>query len=229
MQLQSKSVEEKDTHSEIEQLKVQMGQVLSMLKRKYHPEDHTSAFASSCNAQCSGSGMNTSFCSYDRFIASVQTMNAWVIDSGATDHICISFQLMHSVVELSKPIVLSLPNGSHATVTHTGSVNLTPTLVLHDVLYVSTFKFNLLSIPKLLAQTSYTVKFTRFHCYFQDHLKKITIVGDLHEGLFLLQGPAFKSSKSTNLIGQVAPRNSSSELWHKRLSHTTLNTLWKIP
>lgn len=113
-----------------------------------------------------------------------------------------------------------------------GSVLLAPNFSLHGVLHVPTFKLNLLSIPKLLAQTPCVVNFTKTQCIFQDQFRKIIANGNLVDGLFMLQGQSYNSSHSSNsLTGQSAaiPSKFSSDLWHKRLGHPSLNTLNKIP
>lgn len=86
------------------------------IHNKDHPEEHITALATTSNVHFAG--MTTSNGCYDRFIASIHHANvhAWVIDSGTTDHICTSLELMHYVVVLPKPIILSLPNGNQTTV-----------------------------------------------------------------------------------------------------------------
>ncbi|GJT81637.1 cysteine-rich receptor-like protein kinase 8 [Tanacetum coccineum] len=49
--------------------------------------------------------------------------DAWVVDSGATDHICITLSLMFNIIHLTIPIIISLPNGHTLTVTTIGSGN----------------------------------------------------------------------------------------------------------
>ena len=55
------------------------------------------------------------------FIASniSHTYNIWIVDSGATDRICISLTNMHNITNLTTPILISLPNG------HTVRVHIT--------------------------------------------------------------------------------------------------------
>ena len=49
----------------------------------------------------------------------------------------------------SAPTLVHLPNGNTASVTHIGSIVLSPDLVLDNVLYVPSFTFNLISTSKL--------------------------------------------------------------------------------
>ena len=50
---------------------------------------------------------------------------------------------------LPKPIAVTLPNGRKEFVTHSGTVRVTKNLVIHGVLYVPSFRYNLLSVSRL--------------------------------------------------------------------------------
>ena len=74
--------------------------------------------------------------------------NSWIINIGATDH------MVHSVSQLTTitSIVYScvyLPNGEKDVVTHIGTVQISSTLILINVLCVPSFSFNLISVSKL--------------------------------------------------------------------------------
>lgn len=77
----------------------------------------------------------------------------WIIDSRATDLITFQFSnLIHPVPIHSS---IRLPNGQLVSISHKGTVRLTAELVLQDVLYVPTFKFNLISTSKLTNDSKY--------------------------------------------------------------------------
>ena len=59
--------------------------------------------------------------------------NAWILDSGDTDHMVHSIQLFTSITSIVQ-ISIRLPNGSMAKVTHVGTVQVSPTLLLENVL-----------------------------------------------------------------------------------------------
>ncbi|GKA67020.1 hypothetical protein Tco_0766828 [Tanacetum coccineum] len=111
----------------------------------------------------------------------------WIVDSGATDHSCISLTHMHNIINLKTPILISLPNGQTVKVNITRSVHLTNTLTLHNVMYILSFIYNLISISQLLynSKTIASVTFTHDKFIFQDHDDKATH-GTLHGGLYLL-------------------------------------------
>ena len=57
-----------------------------------------------------------------------------------------------------------MPNGKQSKIAHIGSVQLTPTLMLSNVLHVSDFQFNLLLVHKLCEQIIGKVIFTTTDC-----------------------------------------------------------------
>ena len=60
----------------------------------------------------------------------------WIIDTGASDHMCHNKELFSKIEVLSKPSIVPLPNGKCVHVTHTSTVVLSSSLVLNGVLYV---------------------------------------------------------------------------------------------
>uniref|UniRef100_A0A803PEA8 Retrovirus-related Pol polyprotein from transposon TNT 1-94-like beta-barrel domain-containing protein n=1 Tax=Cannabis sativa TaxID=3483 RepID=A0A803PEA8_CANSA len=67
----------------------------------------------------------------------------WVIDSGATHHICCNLSLFTSLHHNAIALFVSLPNGTRIHVQKSGTINISATLTLHNVLYVPSFQFNL--------------------------------------------------------------------------------------
>jgi predicted aspartyl protease len=72
----------------------------------------------------------------------------WVIDTGATDHMVHSTKLFTKITSTLHTSV-ELPNGESALVTHIGTVKISESLILVDVLCVPSFSFNLISVSKL--------------------------------------------------------------------------------
>ncbi|CAN1341474.1 hypothetical protein LINPERPRIM_LOCUS39179 [Linum perenne] len=74
--------------------------------------------------------------------------NAWIIDTGASDHMCCS---LHHFID-STPLTntyITLPNNLKVPATHIGTIRTTGGLVLTNVLHVPSFNFNLISVSKL--------------------------------------------------------------------------------
>ena len=74
--------------------------------------------------------------------------DVWILDTGATDHIVHSLSLFTHITSSISTFV-QLPNGEKVTVTHIGTIQVTSTLKLENVLCVPSFTFNLISISQL--------------------------------------------------------------------------------
>ena len=71
--------------------------------------------------------------------------SAWIIDSGATDH--MTFDSRHlSMIKPSSQKFVSIANGTSTPVRGEGSLPLTDTLKLDSVLVVPSLNYNLLSV-----------------------------------------------------------------------------------
>lgn len=92
------------------------------------------------------------------------TAPAWVIDTGASCHVCFDLTRFTDTRLISNTVV-TLPDGTRIDVTISGTVILSAHLTLFNVLFVPHFKFNLLSISALTANTSISVLFSSHSCY----------------------------------------------------------------
>ena len=72
----------------------------------------------------------------------------WVLDTGATDHIVHLVKLFTKITSLVSSFV-QLPNGERVVITHIGTIQVTTSLVLENVLCVPSFTFNLISVSQL--------------------------------------------------------------------------------
>jgi len=92
----------------------------------------------------------------------------WIIDSGATNHMVSSLEVLHDmrVVKTEQNRKVYLPNGGVTLVTHTGNYKLADIGVLHDVLFVPDFHYNLLSISKVTKELNCFVSFYPGFCLF---------------------------------------------------------------
>ncbi|KAF1893005.1 hypothetical protein Lal_00013187 [Lupinus albus] len=60
--------------------------------------------------------------------------SCWILDTGATDHVCYTLSAFHTFKQI-KPVMVTLPNGDK--------------LYLTYVLYIPSFQYNLVSVSKL--------------------------------------------------------------------------------
>jgi hypothetical protein len=162
----------------------------------------------------------------------------WVIDTGATDHMVITtkfYTTMHRVDNIN----VNLPTGQSVMVTHIGSIQITPTLLLTDVLCVPSFDFNLISVSKLTLSLHCCIFFLSTYCFIQDlmHWRMIGM-GKQQNGLYLLdltsdsQHSAATTSHTTpNLqkylysLTSIKDSNNNLHVWHCRLGHPSFSRM----
>lgn len=154
---------------------------------------------------------------------------AWLIDTGATDHMCCSISLLNNVTKLSKRVNLALPNGSTILVDTIGSFQIHPHLTLDNVFFVPSFKYNLLSVSKWIAATGGSVTFFSEHCEFHVPTSQDVLAnGRLISGLFHLEFLKDSVSLNSPIVNSVVSKHKLSALWHMRLGHTSSQVLHKI-
>ena len=93
---------------------------------------------------------------------------SWVIDSGASAHMTGTPSTLSSLTPTTAYPPVSITYGHSCSIKAYGLTKLTPSLTLHNVLYVLGFPTNLLSISTI-TRTLYCVAiFYPFYCVFQD-------------------------------------------------------------
>jgi hypothetical protein len=103
------------------------------------------------------------------------TKTSWIIDTGVTDHMICSMSLFTSITSaVSKSV--RLPNGQYASVTHIGTIKISESFVLIDVLCIPSFSFNLISVSKLIKNLQCCVIFLSKFCFVQ-HLTSWKTIG----------------------------------------------------
>ena len=106
-----------------------------------------------------------------------------MLDIGATHHFVCSVDLLTSITTTMQSLV-QLPNRVSAQVTHIGTIVLSSSLTLTNVLCVPSFSFNLLSISTFTLSQPYCLVFLSPYCFIQDLLSWKTIrVGKAVDGL----------------------------------------------
>lgn len=88
------------------------------------------------------------------------------MDSGATDHMCSSldsFITTHKILDPKHTI--TIPDGRKVVVDLYGDVAFMDDIILTNVLYVTAFQFNLLSIHKLCTDMNSTIIFANDKCF----------------------------------------------------------------
>jgi len=130
--------------------------------------------------------------------------NLWIIDSGASQHMTHEKNLLHNMRQLDHPILVRLPKSFKVKVFQIGSVILNSDIELHDVLYVPSFKHNLLSINQLCKQLDCDVIFNKNACILQVlSLKMQVVFGRAVGGLYVLDETCAKSQSSESFFVSV--------------------------
>ncbi|GER54231.1 retinol-binding protein 4 [Striga asiatica] len=101
--------------------------------------------------------------------------DSWIVDTGASKHICSNPNLISHCVDISMPVVVNLPDGSKFEVNKIGEVKLNENLLLKDVLFVPEFKYNLLSVGQLIEYNNLCFNFTNKNCKLLDNANNQTI------------------------------------------------------
>ena len=150
--------------------------------------------------------------------------SSWILDSGATDHVTCSLNNLHSFERIN-PVTVKLPNGHHVHATHSGTVHLSRTITLFNVLYIPTFTFNLISISKLVSSTNCALIFSSTSCMLQDasNRMKIGIVEERHGLYHLIPDQTDKAICST--IFPPTCNIIPIDLWHFRMGHLATGRL----
>lgn len=150
--------------------------------------------------------------------------NLWILDTGATDHISFdktAFLTCTNIIQVH----VNLPDGSHITASMFGNVIVSPSLTLHNALYMPNFHVNLISIAKLVSSNNCSVHFTIDTYQIMQNLSKAMIgTTSLQRGLYVLDYAPQPSSYNS-----IA--NDTCNLWHYRLLHISdigLNTVAKL-
>jgi hypothetical protein len=168
----------------------------------------------------------------------------FILDTGATDHVCHSIQYFQCLKEIT-PMNLKLPNGSIVSTCFAGTIVFDQNFFLTDVLYFPNFSFNLISVPKLTNNLHCTLLFDDHNCVIQDlYSKRMIGVAEMHNGLYLLKNPSVSLGKlpSTHCINSLNHLDTSTHhpspldnsktidctLWHKRFGHASYDKLIEI-
>jgi len=155
--------------------------------------------------------------------------DAWIIDSGASSHVCSDLAMFRELKSVSG-VTVTLPNGTRVSITHIGTVHITQKLILHNVLHVPDFKFNLMSVSSLVKTISCSAHFYVDCCLIQELSQGLMIGrGRLYHNLYILETENTSPSTSTPaaclFTGSVL---NDGHLWHQRLGHPSSVVLQKL-
>lgn len=142
----------------------------------------------------------------------------WIVDSGATSHMCSKKKAFTSPYQLEEPIKVTVGDGRALTAVGKGDVVLCIELpnshmrscTLHDVLYVPDLSYNLLSVSSV-SEKGKIVKFTGNACYILTKKHKMVAKAVKVGKLYQLN---CRPDESANVV-----TSSKEDVWHRRFGH----------
>nr|XP_016467023.1 PREDICTED: uncharacterized protein LOC107789679 [Nicotiana tabacum] len=148
----------------------------------------------------------------------------WIIETGATNYMTSNLDILKNKLEVagihSKKV--HLPNREVSNVTHMESCNIENAGRIDNVLYLPKFKYNLLSVSKIIKELSCCATFYPDFYLLQDLCSgKVKVIGKKMRGLYLLPQITARNNKGI-LQGLVAKKaDLDIGLSHRRLGHAS--------
>jgi Integrase core domain/GAG-pre-integrase domain len=142
--------------------------------------------------------------------------NKIILDSGTTDHMFCNKKILTKLEPINDEQFVLVANGMKAKINGIGETNLLSTKIT-NILYLSSFSTNLISIPKLTRELNCSVIFSSKTVKFQDR-ETTTMIGErvLENDLYVLKPQEKKC---------VLAKSEDYGLWHKRLGHPSNKVL----
>ena len=156
-----------------------------------------------------------------------QPAHDWIVDSGATCHICNSKELFEDFHPLSEPQKVALGDGHTLEAVGTGAVEVKLELPgggsrigrLNEVLYVPTLAYNLLSVSKAI-EAGKTVTFGKTQGEVIDGEGEVVAVASKAGNLYYLKCEPLKNEQINS-----ARHQSKENLWHRIFGHLGVRNL----
>lgn len=155
------------------------------------------------------------------------TLNDWIVDTGATNHMTSNLNLLVNIKSAVPNLTVNLPTGSKAIVTHTGDLQLHNGLKLLNVLYVPFFTHNLLSIHKLSEDNDCYAVFSPKFCTIVDtKTHTVKAKGMVSNGLYHMSNTHESTPLDLQCLTVTTPSLSDQySVWHNRLGHAPVSKL----
>ena len=153
---------------------------------------------------------------------------SWIIDSGATCHMCNDETAFDELRPLETPLQVTLGDGRSLKATAEGIVRIealmpngsTQKCTLRNVLLIPELSYSLLSVPKT-SEIGNSIKFTKSGCEIFNNEKKMIAFATKAGNLFYLEH--CRKTQNLNVVEECKER-----LWHRRYGHISENSLRNI-
>ena len=165
-------------------------------------------------------------------LAANATRDTWIVDSGATCHMCNNDKLFTELRDL-RPLDVTLGDGHNLKASGKGTVLLQMSLhdgtmrkcSLNDVLYVPSLSYNLLSVSKA-AEAGKTTRFNKTSCEILTSEGKIVSEGTKVGSLYYLDCHLDCLHAANTAENQT--QETTEDTWHRRFGHLGLQSLKKL-
>ena len=161
----------------------------------------------------------------------------WVIDSGATCHMCNNEELFDQIIGLEMPQEITVDDGHSVQATGRGDVILRMTVLngkirkckLSDVLYVPDLSHNLLSVSKA-GSNGKRFEFGQSHCNIIDNKFGLFATATKCGNIYYLNCAGCNlSMKENHTAMKCASTDQTKEsIWHRRYGHLGARNLERI-
>ena len=156
--------------------------------------------------------------------------NDWIVDSGATSHMCNNRSMFVQLNELGPSEKVTLGDGSSLDVAGKGTVDMDMLLrdgsrrgcALKKVLYVPELAYNLVSVSRA-AEAGKSVNFHDLGCEFLNEADE-TVALSVRQGSLYYLKFAMKSHEGV----YVAQAENKERLWHRRFGHLNEQSMQKL-
>eukprot|EP00877_Chromochloris_zofingiensis_P013964 jgi/Chrzof1/8821/Cz03g25230.t1 len=143
----------------------------------------------------------------------------WVLDSGASRHVCKERSLMQNLQQLNQPVYITYGNGSTGVAQTMGEVVLNDRIRLRNVLFDPTAVGNLLSIPTAAARGA-QFNFGANCCTIRVN-GRLVAIAQQQDGHYCLHS---EHTESATALAAQTP-----QLWHRRFGHLSYQNMAKVP
>ena len=160
--------------------------------------------------------------------------SAWIIDSGATDHMTFDSRQVSPLKSSSQHFV-STANGTSILIIGEGSLSLTNTLNLDSILVFPSLNYNLLSVSQITTALFCVVIFWPEFCVFKDIRTRQTIGCGVRRGKLYYLDLVSKSSDELRQALKIGGSEKKEKkrkyeiwLWHRRMGHASFGYMKKL-
>ena len=200
-------------------------------ERKYEkPKKSHSHKNSNCKKK-NENGTSIGLVAVHALAADGELSNNWIIDSGATCHICCNHAIFDELEDLNTPQIVTLGDGKSIETSKRGTVQLKLKQLdglyqdgtLHVILYVPELSYNLLSISKATSHGK-TIRFDKSICEILDEDNEVVGLATKLESLYYLSCEIGDLQKIVNAV----KHQSRIKVWHHSYGHLKVSSLRKL-